>query len=185
MKKTNPIRHFNIWFLSMSFCLIQSAFAQSGSSRPRNTIGINFMGDASLLSLNYERTFLHKNWLFLSAKTGLGINREFKLFGAYSHAYGTAPISLSANIGKHKNFLEIGVGFTALANDKDLFFFSYPIVGYRFYPLVSKRFFIRVFAEIPLISQEIIQQSQEKYAFPILYDRVLFSPIGCHLGIAF
>lgn len=168
----------------MCCCICQSTFAQSGSSRPRNTLGINFMGDASLLSLNYERTFLHKNWLFLSAKTGVGINKEFKLFGAYSHLYGTAPISITANIGKHTNYFEVGIGFTVLGNDKDLFYFGYPILGYRYYPLISKRFFIRVYLEVPLISQEIINQSNSKYTFTVLYDRVLFSPIGVHFGFA-
>lgn len=184
MKTIRSFRNTHL-FLLMCFFIIQSTFAQPDELRPKNTVGLSVLGSASLIAVNYERTFLHKQLFFLSAKAGLGFNQKFTLFGRHSHSYGTAPISLTANIGKHKNFLEIGVGFTALANDKDLFFFSYPIVGYRFYPLVSKRFFIRVFTEIPLISQEIIRKSNSKYAFPILYDRVLFSPIGCHLGIAF
>lgn len=184
MKLKLHIKHLCIRCLFFSFVNIQNAFGQADALRPKNTIGINVMGDASLLAANYERTFLHKQRFFLSAKAGIGFNRQFKIFGGYSPRYGTVPVSLTANIGKHKNFLEIGVGFTALANDKDQFYFGYPILGYRFYPLISKRFFIRLYLEIPLISKEIIKLSNSKYAFPVLYDRVLFSPTGCHIGFA-
>ena len=44
--------------------------------RPLNNATLNLFGDASIVSINYERLFLNSSNFFLSAKVGLGYNRQ-------------------------------------------------------------------------------------------------------------
>lgn len=47
--------------------------------RPLNNINLNFFGDASIISVNYERLYFLKPGLFLSFKAGIGYTQEFQL----------------------------------------------------------------------------------------------------------
>ena len=105
----------------LSFILITTRvvlFAQetieSASSRPLNSIYINLLGDASIISFNYERIFLINKTFFISSKLGLGYNEQFQLciWGPCSapERYLTIPHHISLNIGNGRHFFEIGIG---------------------------------------------------------------------------
>ena len=82
-------------------------------ARPLNSINLNLLGDASLISINYERQFLVSPAFILSSKLGLGYNFEFIIFGNPEH-YLTIPHHITGNIGKGRHFFEFGLGGTII-----------------------------------------------------------------------
>jgi hypothetical protein len=111
-------------------------------SRPKNNIYGNLFGDASTVSVNYERLFMINPYLFLAGKAGLGVRIEEQLpYGV--DTYTTLPFHATVNVGIKKHFLEFGYGVTAdLTHPPNRPSYynptkGYVIVGYRFQPLTS------------------------------------------------
>jgi len=109
-------------------------------SRPRNNFYGNIFGDASALSVNYERLVVIGPNLFLAGKVGLGVRFEELLpFALYT--YSTFPFHVTANLGRRTHFFEMGTGLTTEAGGptpKDAGYdptHEYVIVGYRFQPI--------------------------------------------------
>lgn len=140
-------------------------------SRPFHDININLAGDASIISINYERSFFICPAFFVAGNIGLGYNEEFKIFRTYStpEEYVTISHYLTGNIGKRRSCLELGIGGTFISGSTDQYYILYPVVGYRLQPLKSGRLNFRANFQFPL--KEI--------------EDVFFSPLGLSLGICF
>lgn len=152
-------------------------FAQNNniidSVRPVDGIAINLLGDASMVSVNYEKLFLIKKTFFITGELGLGYNEESQLclFGSCStpDKYLTIPHHITGNVGRGKHFFEFGLGGTIITGNTDQHYVFYPIAGYRIQPVKSNRFNLRVFGEFP---------------FTRIKD-IVFTPFGLSLGIYF
>ncbi len=93
--------------------------------RPMQNINLNYLGDASVLSLNYERIFPIKKYL-------------------------TLPHHVTGIFGKKKHFLEFGLGGTAMLGKENQYYVFYPILGYRIQPIRPKKVNFRVYGSWPL-----------------------------------
>ena len=155
-------------------------FAQNNDelldARPVNSININLLGDASIVSINYERQYSIVPGLILTGKMGVGIQEEFQL--CFSEPcvtspdnYVTIPQHITLNRGNKRHFFELGFGGTLIGGHQTLAYIIYPIVGYRFLPLQSDRFNFRIFGQIPLVE--------------LGTNYILFIPFGLSLGISF
>lgn len=75
---------YRISFL-IAILVFEQAFPQEIKEkedfRPRNSVNINLLGDASLYSINYERFFYCNEVFVISSKVGLGYNTDFFLPG--------------------------------------------------------------------------------------------------------
>lgn len=147
-------------------------FAQN-NDRPLNSIQINLLGDASIISINYDKQFLISSTFILSGKLGLGYNEEFKIcvWGpcSPSEKYMTIPHHITGNIGKGRHFFEFGLGGTIISGSADKNYLLYPIVGYRILPLNSNKVNFRIFGQIP---------------FSGLPEDIIYIPVGLSLGIS-
>ena len=119
--------------------LTGNSITQPMPYRPRNTCSLGLFGDASFLSLNYERIFLINRTLFISGKIGLGINPYLSLggFTGPSHLYSliSIPHHLTFNIGRGLHYFEFGIGGTIDPGSYyEQNYILYPIVGYRIHP---------------------------------------------------
>ncbi len=166
-------------------------------TRPLNNINLNLLGDASLISVNYERLFLVSPIFLLSSKSGLGYNIEFLVYGDKPEQYLTMPLHITGNLGKGMHFIEFGLGATAIIGviSETLFFYSigpfhklglgnsafsepntqpyilYPIIGYRIIPLRSLGINFRGFLQIPFTGFDAVN--------------ILFIPFGVNFGVSF
>jgi hypothetical protein len=144
--------------------------------RPKNNINLNILGDASIISINYERLFFITPCFFLTGKLGIGYNEEFKLniFGPSSppKQYFAIPHHITGNFGKGRNFLEFGLGGTIIDGNTKQNYLLYPIFGYRLQPLKSNRVNFRIFGSIPFTG---LKNTED----------ILFIPFGLSLGISF
>lgn len=144
-------------------------------SRPLNSVYLNFFGDASFISLNYERQFLVSKTFIISSKVGLGYNEEFQFLCfplcLSNEKYLTVPHHITANLGKERHFFEFGFGGTNVIGNESQPYFFYPIVGYRFLPVRSGKFNFRAFVKIPFSELE--------------SDNIIFIPLGLSFGISF
>ena len=155
-------------------------FAQNNSDtiviRPLNNISVNVLGDASLISLNYERLFLINPNTFITGKIGIGYNEEFQLFSwgdaTPPSKYLTIPHHITVNFGKRKHFFEAGLGGTFIHGNTSQHYIPYPIVGYRLQPLKSNKLNFRVFVCFPFSGLDSKQT-----------DDIIFSLLGLSLGI--
>lgn len=143
--------------------------------RPLNNIYINLLGDASRVSINYERHFLVGTTFNLTSKLGLGYNEEFNFGGSSPDKYFTLPHHITGNLGKGRHFFEFGLGGTFLTGNKTLFYYLYPTIGYRISPLKSKKINFRIFGQLPLYKYDKLDQLND---FTLL-------PIGLSMGISF
>lgn len=145
------------------------------SRRPVNSISINLLGDASIISVNFERIFLISSTFILTGKLGLGYNEEFQfcIFGSCPppEKYLTIPHHVTGNLGKGRHFFEFGLGGTIVSGNTNQYYLFYPIVGYRLLPLKSNKVNFRIFGQIPFSGLET--------------EDILFIPIGLNLGICF
>lgn len=144
--------------------------------RPLSSINLSILGDASLISLSYERIYSIKPNLHLSAKLGVGYNEEFNIC-IYSpcpepHKYTTIPHHVTCNIGFSKHFFEVGLGGTVIMGKKTQPYILYPILGYRFQTLKKKLNF-RIFVEYPFSGVETDDID------------ILFIPVGISIGETF
>jgi len=143
--------------------------------RPTNNINLNLFGDASIISLNYERLFLINQNFFITGKLGIGWNQDFQLclFGTCQPTkyYLTMPHHITGNLGKGRHFLEFGLGGTIINGKTNQHYLLYPIVGYRLQPLKSNKVVFRIFGSIPFTGLEA--------------ENILFVPFGLSLGVRF
>ncbi len=132
------------------------------------------MGDASLISLNYERQFVISPTFILTGKLGLGYNEEFMIciFGScIQDTYLTIPHHITCNFGTERSFFEIGLGGTIVSGYKTQFYLLYPMIGYRFLPLKSEKISFRIYVQFPFSDLDT--------------THILFIPVGLNFGISF
>ncbi|MBE0651294.1 MAG: hypothetical protein IH595_10690, partial [Bacteroidales bacterium] len=145
------------------------------NNRPVDNLNLTFLGNASLISFNYERLFFIKPASFLAFDLGLGYNEEFQIciFGPCPPTlkYFTLPHYVTGNIGKRRHFFEFGLGGTVIVGNTAQHYLLYPIAGYRLQPLKSDRMYFRVFGQIPFVGLETID--------------VIFVPVGFSIGASF
>ncbi len=146
--------------------------------RLKNYLSMSFLGDASLIALNYERQFLMSSDNFLSSNFGIGYNREFILICWPSPCpvlrdFLTISHHLKTNIGKGNNFFEFGFGGTLLvgAYGKTKSFLAYPIIGYKRYSSEAKKISLRIFLSFPI--------------YRLNTTGIIYSPVGVSLGKTF
>ncbi len=135
------------------------------------------LGDASGISIGYERLFKIGQNFFLAGKIGLGFNEEFRLCftpndcQTSSEKYLTVPASITMNFGEKKKFLEVGFGGTKLHGSLEQHYWIYPILGYRFQPLMSGKFNFRIYFSFPFGGYNM--------------EDILFMPGGFSTGVLF
>jgi hypothetical protein len=178
-------------FLQIVLTLLSiRSFAQDSTEfnigRPRNSVHLNFLGNASILSLNFERLYLINTTTFLSFNLGVGYNKN-NVLGNTLYFMGTTPPplervltiphSITLNIGKRKHFFEGGLGGSTFLGNSNSNYFLFPIIGYRRQPLESALFNFRVFLNIPLNGGDELNGWDE--------SSFLFSPLGLSVGLCF
>lgn len=136
-------------FLHASIILSAQNTVDSLETRPLQNISLNLLGDASILSFNYERQFIVGSALILSSKLGIGSNVEFEPFSNEDVTYLTIPHHITGNLGKGRHFFEFGLGGTFLYGETTQPYIAYPIFGYRLMPLRANRFGFRIFGQFP------------------------------------
>ncbi len=147
--------------------------AQAQSLQSHQNLNINFLGEASLVSLNYEygHQLAEKVWLF--SEVGLGYNREFLgcvlQDGCTPKNFLTVPHHLTVNLGRGRNFFEGGMGGTLVVGSQSKPYWAYPIVGYRFQPEQARRMTFRIYAALPISGK--------------VAPDLLFLPVGINLGL--
>lgn len=144
-------------------------------TRSLNSVSINLLGDASLISANYERLFPIRDNVILTGKLGLGYNEEFKLclFGSCSPAkkYTTVPHHFTTILGNRRSYFEFGVGGTIVLGDTEENYFFYPMIGYRISSRNPKGVTFRIYVQYPISGVET--------------EDIIFFPIGLSLGVKF
>lgn len=144
---------------------------------PKNSINVDFLGNASLLAISYERIYRISRNFFLAGKIGTGYGREL-LLDYYDTLVTKFPVYLSfphqftCNIGKSRHFLEAGVGGTVAIGDVSPHYVPYITAGYRFQPLYAGNVKFRVFGNyLPVKHRN--------------YRNIFFVPFGLSLGLCF
>lgn len=148
---------------------------EMSKNRPLNNINVNLLGDGSLMSFSYERQKIIKPTFLVSGKFGLGYNEEFRIClggcSTPSKKFLTVPYHLTANFGKTRHFIELGLGTTIYIGGTSQPNLIYPIIGYRFLPFQNQKFNFRIFAQYPFAGTD--------------DDEIIFSPFGASAGMSF
>jgi len=171
---------FGIEINAQENSISQIGEVQSVVNRPLNNISLNLLGDASILSINYEKQYLVRKSFILTTKFGLGYNQEFRLcvFGPCSSPaenYVTIPHHFTANFGKKRSFFEFGLGGTLLFyGETSVPYIFYPIIGYRFLPLKSNNLNFRLYFLPPI-----------QFDDPFGHPEIILVPVGASIGISF
>lgn len=171
---------FTLLFAASGLVLI----AQNTPDSPaKNNINLNFFGDASYVSINYERLFTVSPHIFFSGKLGIGYAEDFciPIYNSCADNKGWMAIShhITSNFGKRNNFFEIGLGGTLNSLSEDEYgpvndrYLLYPVVGYRRQPLLSNKLVFRIFVNAPPLN--------------IIWESITqpFIPLGFSFGITF
>jgi len=174
-------------FITVLVIVASSLFAQY-NKRPLNSVQINLLGDASLISVNVEKQFIINSNLLLSGKLGLGYNREIIILcpgwmtGSLNcpkpENFLTFPHHLTLNAGKNRHFFEFGLGGTLISPNAKQLYFLYPIIGYRFLPLNSNRMNFRIFIQYPLSGEGLMGPV-------VLVEELTFTSFGLSFGISY
>jgi hypothetical protein len=147
----------------------------SKTTRPSNCLALNILGNGSMISVSYESVFMDSEDFLMIANIGMGFNQEFNIhvFGPSGKPlpYITLQHSITANIGKGKNFLELGLGGTVVIGNTKRHYYFYPILGYRFHPLKARNINFRIFGSLPITG--------------LKNDGFLFIPFGLSVGYCF
>jgi len=145
--------------------------------RPTNNLNLVGIGNASLISIQYEYLLFRKPNNFLAFGFGLGFNEDYvQSYSEPANRYLTIPMHVTWNKGrKEKHFLEVGLGCT-LTNSSNEIFFIYPIIGYRMQPKKINSIFFGPYLSYPLglTPTEIFDA-----------DDILFIPVGMRFGLSF
>lgn len=142
-------------FFALISLMVQSQENKLEIKRPVNTIGVSVFGDASIISANYERLFYVDSNIVLTGKVGVGRNEEFQicfsgLCANPPERYLTLPHHFTANFGKNRNYLELGLGGTQFFQNKYEAYVLYALMGYRFIPRKRNNLSFRIHVDIPL-----------------------------------
>lgn len=158
-----------IWIFSAITCYGQSYW----EDRPRFTSYVNLLGDASIVSINFDVVLLNQEHFFLAAKAGVGVHEEICIVfcnDKETTVFTTVPVALTANFGHERHYFEVGLGFT-LFDPSTEWNMLYPHLGYRLHPEDRGRFQFRAYTNV----------------YPLNGDpkKILFIPIGLSFGISF
>jgi len=164
-----------LWVICFLIALLHSGL-KAGSNpflRPVNNINLGLFGDASILSLNYERFFINNRKFFLAGRIGISYSESQGLPAENTSLFGF-PLHLTGNYGERKHYFEFGMGSTLLFYEKMNYwdYALYPIVGYRFQPYKKDKFSFRIFASYPLTDK-------------IDMKNYWFFPVGVSVGFCF
>ena len=117
----------HLFFLFLLVCKIlysQEINIDTIPPRPMNSFNLN-LGDASGISLSYERLFnIGENFL-LAGRIGLGFNEEYRPCllphdcETATAKYLSVPASVTMNSGKMNKFFEVGLGSTKIPGRSD------------------------------------------------------------------
>jgi hypothetical protein len=141
--------------------------------RPRNNFNLSLFGDASVLSVNYERLFSNNRKFFLAGNAGIGYSLSMGL-PVKNTSLLSLPMHFTGNYGERKHFFEFGLGGTLLFYGDFKFwdYCIYPQVGYRFQPIKKDRFSFRFYVGYPVTDK-------------IDMDNYWFFPVGISMGFCF
>lgn len=154
--------------------LLWSLFAPAQDSltwqhRHRNVIEGSLFGNASTLSINYERILLNQKRFFLTFKTGIGLTllscQDCDEVNA--GAVNTIPLVMTGNSGRGRNYFEYGLGYTFVTNP-NVENYLYAILGYRHLPKKSNGAIFKIFINWFITEQQT--------------DGLFISPIGISFG---
>ena len=148
----------------------------SRENRPMHSVNLSLLGDASMISVNYQKLYQVRPNFLVSGKLGLGYNQEFQLclFGPCStppENFLTIPHHITGNWGGGWSFFEVGLGGTLVLGPISQNYLLYPMIGYRLQPLKSDRLNFRIFGHFPVTGIE--------------SNYILFIPIGFSAGFCF
>ena len=147
---------------------------EASNGRSEFIISANLAGDASLLSLGFDKLFFLKPALTLSTKVGFGFNQEFQLFSSDPpSSYFILPHHVTCNFGRNRSFLEFGVGAAWVTDNRDDYYPVYPILGYRYHPFKKPGFSFRVWVYTPLGKKNFYD-----------WDVIMMIPYGLSFGYA-
>ena len=169
-KKTTIMKPFLL--VCLCICLMAPALSQE-SKRPLNSLFISVLGDASLISLNYDRLFPIRPGLMLSGKLGIGYNQEIRLclFTPCSPPrYLMIPHHLNAVIGKGRFLFEAGLGGTLLRRNPAQPYVLYFQAGLRVMTFRPKTVCSRIFLQLPVSGYDT--------------EGFFFLPLGAGLGVS-
>ena len=147
-------------------------------NRPMNNLHLNFLADATLFSLNYERLVRINDMFLLGARVGIGYNAEFNLC-VFPPCTGRGegllalPHHIRGYIGRRQHFAVVGIGGTYLRGATIREYIFYPTAGYKFIPLRENMANFGVVLEFPFSPSGIYN------------GRTLFIPVGVNVGISF
>jgi hypothetical protein len=161
--------------LNPSTALFAQKLKEPMDSRPLNSLYLNLFGDASLVSINYDRLFIISSAFRLSSKIGMGFNEEFQIcfFGPCSppEQYFTLPHHITGNFGKGRILFELGLGGTKIIGTRTQTYILYPIIGYRIMPLTPGKLNFRMYGQLPFSG--------------IVREDIVFIPVGLSIGFSF
>jgi hypothetical protein len=173
-------RFYKIIVGLLFFMLVHvSTFAQDTDQLPKLRsdfiISANFGGDASIMSLGFEKLFFLKSGPVLAGKIGFGFNQEFQLFTSEDPTnFFTLPHSFSVNLGNGKrSYGEMGIGGSWLTDNTQHYYFVYPMIGFRYHPFKNPGFSFKAWAFWPFGQMDKVEETD-----------VWISPLGLSFGVA-
>ncbi len=140
-----------IIFVTSVTILFAQNKTDSTYTRPVNNFNLNFAGEGSFVSINYERLFLINPVFFLTGQIGFGYNEEFLIWGGPPETFRTIPHHITGNWGKRKHFFEFGLSGAIILGNTNNHYLLGPIIGYRIQPLKTNKVNFRIYASIPVI----------------------------------
>ncbi len=176
MKHHFPIK--TIWAL-VFLLVIGSTYAQETDPVPVKRsdfiISANLGGDASIMSLGFEKLFFLKSGPVLAAKVGFGFNQEFNIFDSEDPInFFTLPHSFSVNLGNGKrSFGEFGIGGSWVTDNTVHYYFVYPMIGFRYHPFKNPGFSFKAWAFWPFGQIDKVEDVD-----------VMIVPLGLSFGVA-
>lgn len=165
--------------LILALVSVAATYAQEADSvqvkRPDFNISVNFGGDASFMSLGFEKLFFLKSGPVLAGKIGFGFNQEFNLFDSSDPInFFILPHSFTVNLGNEKRSLgEIGIGGSWVTDNTVHYYFIYPIIGYRYHPFKNPGFSFKIWAFYPFGQIDKFEETD-----------VMIVPLGLSFGVA-
>lgn len=141
--------------------------------RPSNYMVLGLLGEASIISLNYERIIGINEKMFVSAKIGVGLSeRNTDLFGSGAYIVAGFPHHVTLNLGGPKAFFEVGMGGSYLSGSLDgslESYFLYPVIGVRSLSAQINRASFRFFVHFPVAG----------------FEDIYYIPLGLSFGFGF
>jgi hypothetical protein len=162
-------------FLLFPITLSAQTEVPTPANRPMHNLNLSLLGDASLVSINFEvLTRIHKN-AFISTALGVGYQELFDLTiigpvrNENTSGFMSIPHHVTGNFGFKRGFLEMGLGGTYFTGKIDKRYVLYPILGFRLQPLKQDRAVFKLFINIPITE----------------ISDIWFVPFGTSIGVSF